>query len=503
MDLFLLLEASARRYARNSAILRGGECFSSWEDVHHRALSLASALSGTGARGDRIAIISKNCAEYVEILFAAWAAGRIVVPVNAKLHAREAVDIIEASGATIIFADAAQTKALGEILPEGGPRIITIGSDAYHEMLARPAIAPHRAAPDDIAWLFYTSGTTGKPKGAKLSHRNLLAMTLAHLADFESVEADDALVHAAPMSHGSGLLILPYVARGGRQIIPASGGFDPAEFLDLCAAHGRCGAFLAPTMVQRLRRHVEEQGATTVGLRHIIYGGGPMYLDEIQRSLATFGPIFSQLFGQGEAPMTITGLRRNDFTGADEATLASVGWARSGVEIAVVDEQFSPLPSGEVGEIVCRGDIVMRGYWRDDAATAATIRDGWLMTGDMGSLDETGQLTLRDRSKDVIISGGTNIYPREVEEALLSHPDVAEISVVGMTDEEWGEIVVAFVVAIKGARPSSDLLDRHCLDRIARFKRPKYYHFLEELPKNSYGKVLKRDLKLLLTPQHA
>jgi acyl-CoA synthetase (AMP-forming)/AMP-acid ligase II len=275
-------------------------------------------------------------------------------------------------------------------------------------------------------------------------------------------------------------------------VIPESGAFEPEEFLDLCDHHPGCSAFLAPTMVQRL---VQTGRACPHNLRTVVYGGGPMYVDSLKKAMAAFGPVFVQLYGQGEAPMTITGLRRSDHVGADDATLGSVGYARSGVDVAVLRNDGSAACIGEIGEIVCRGDVVMSGYWRNPEATAATLQHGWLHTGDMGSFDERGFLTLRDRSKDVVISGGSNIYPREVEEALLEHPDVVEAGVVGARDEEWGEIVVAFIVG--EAKPAE--LDAHLLDRIARFKRPKRYEYIDELPKNSYGKVLKRSLRERLT----
>jgi acyl-CoA synthetase (AMP-forming)/AMP-acid ligase II len=220
-----------------------------------------------------------------------------------------------------------------------------------------------------------------------------------------------------------------------------------------------------------------------------------MYLDEIKKSLAVFGQVFIQLYGQGEAPVTITGLRRSDHSEDDDSVLASTGWPRTGMEVAVVDGSGALLPCGRVGEIICRGDVVMAGYWNDPVATAETLRGDWLWTGDMGWMDEDGKLTLRDRSKDVIISGGSNIYPREVEEILFTHPAVAEACVVGRSDDEWGEIVVAFVVPKSGCIVSEADLDAHCLARIARFKRPRTYVFVNSLPKNSYGKVLKRTLK--------
>ena len=495
MTLFNLLAQSARRYPDRGAVFLGTDELWTYAVLESRALRLAGVLRARAAGGDRIMIASKNCPEIIEIMFATWAAGMIVVPVNAKLHEREIAVIIEDAEPAIVFASKSIAQALAPLV--NGPTaaaMVSIGSEDYGSMFDGEAVAPQAIGAHDLAWLFYTSGTTGRPKGAMLTHRNLFAMTIAHFADFDSVDDDASLVHAAPMSHGSGLYLLPYIARAARQVIPKSAGYDAAEFLDLCDVHPSVSVFLAPTMVQRLRLEAESSGRRPANLRLIIYGGGPMYVSELRQSLAVFGPVFAQLYGQGEAPLTITGMRRSDHLTGDEAILGSVGWPRSGVEVAIFDGDDHPLPTGEVGEIVCRGDVVMRGYWKNPAATADTLRGGWLHTGDIGFLAPNGLLTLRDRSKDLIISGGSNIYPREVEEALLRHPDVAEVAVVGRPDPEWGEIVIAHVVAHKGRRPSESELDAHCLAHIARFKRPKVYIFRQDLPKSSYGKVLKREL---------
>ena len=432
-----------------------------------------------------MAIATENRPEIIELMFAVWAAECVYLPINYKLHAREMQQILDDAGAAQVFASpniAADLATATEVPIE------VIGGESYAARCAAEPAAPPNTDSAELAWLFYTSGTTGRSKGAMLSHRNLMAMTVAHLADFDSPDEHCSLVHGAPMSHGSGLYIPPYVLRAARQVIPASGAFEPAEFLDLCEHHPGCSAFLAPTMVQRL---VQTGRSCPRNLRTVVYGGGPMYVDSLKKALAAFGPIFTQLYGQGEAPMTITGLRRADHLDADDAVLGSVGYARSGVDVAVLRTDGIQAAVGEIGEIVCRGDVVMSGYWKNPEATAATLQNGWLHTGDMGSFDEHGFLTLRDRSKDVVISGGSNIYPREVEEALLEHPGVVEAGVVGAKDEEWGEVVVAFIVG--EVEPAE--LDAHLLDRIARFKRPKRYLFVDELPKNSYGKVLKRSLR--------
>jgi acyl-CoA synthetase (AMP-forming)/AMP-acid ligase II len=511
MNLISLLENTARRWPGAGAVFSGAQCVQNWSQLHERALRLAATLGGQTQRADRagrIAIASENCPQYLELMFGAWAAGAAIVPLNYKLHPREMADIASDAEPSWLFASPALAPGLRDALPPvSRERVVTIGGADYEAFFEAAPARACETAPDALAWLFYTSGTTGRSKGAMLTQRNLMAMTLSHLADVESLDESCSQIHAAPMSHGSGLYVLPYVARGARQVIPASAGFEPEEFLELCETHSGCGAFLAPTMVQRLRvaaeaagrRRVESTASTEKGrprgLRSIIYGGGPMYVEELNKALAVFGQVFVQIYGQGESPMTITWLRRADHAGGDPRVLGSVGTVRTGMEVRVVDADGRELPIGETGEIVCRGGTVMAGYWRNAQASAETLRDGWLHTGDMGSFDARGYLTLRDRSKDVVISGGSNIYPREVEEALLTHAAVAEVCVVGMPDPEWGEAVVAFVVAEPGASVSERELDAHCLDRIARFKRPKRYVWTDALPKNSYGKVLKRALR--------
>jgi long-chain acyl-CoA synthetase len=283
------------------------------------------------------------------------------------------------------------------------------------------------------------------------------------------------------------------VARLGVNVIPESGGFEPDEIFKLFAAWPRTSMFAAPTMVKRL----VESGADCDpdNIRTIIWGGAPMYVEDVLKSLDRLGPRFAQIYGQGESPMTITRLTREEIADRDHRRwlerLGSAGRPYACLDVSVVDGADRPLPAGEAGEIVCRGDVVMSGYWRNPDATAQAMKGGWLHTGDVGAFDAEGYLTLKDRSKDVIISGGSNIYPREVEEVLLKHADVREVSVIGRADPEWGEVVVAYVVG----RAATQELDALCLAEIARFKRPKDYVFVEALPKNNYGKILKTDLR--------
>ncbi len=503
MNLAELLARSGRSEGARPALYRADTPLASYRELAREAASLAAGLRGRFGleAGDRVALIMKNCPEYVTALFGIWWAGLAAVPLNAKLHAEEFAYALADSGASLCFV----SPDLAAALPaEAAFPVVEVGSADWKELLAREAMdAPLPRAAESLSWLFYTSGTTGRPKGAMLSAGNLLAMTACYFMDVEAVAPEDGLLHAAPMSHGSGLYILPFVAAAAAQVVPESAGFDPQEIGELCAAHRSLSFFAAPTMVHRLIRHPGIAGAALPGLKSIVYGGGPMYLADSRAALDCLGNRLIQIYGQGESPMTITALNKRrhlpDGEPDQDHRLASVGLAQSLVELRVGDEEGRALPPGEAGEVMVRGPSVMQGYWRRPDATAETLRDGWLWTGDVGALDAWGYLTLKDRSKDLIISGGTNIYPREVEECLLRHPGVAEVSVVGRPDAEWGEEVVAFVVPAGAQAPSAEALDRHCLAEIARFKRPKHYRFLDRLPKNNYGKVMKTKLRTLLS----
>ncbi len=494
-----LLARSARAMGDRPALVAGERAICDYRELAARVAVIAANLRGRlglGA-GDRVALVMRNGPDYVALLFACWHAGLIAVPVNAKLAAAEFRHILEHSGARACVVTPDLAATIGGL---GGACAVIETESADWRRLAEGDPVPFAAAePDDVAWLFYTSGTTGRPKGAMLTHRNLLAMTLGYFADVDAIAATHAILHAAPMSHGSGLYILPHVAAGAAQIVPESGGFDPDEMIRLFDVHRGVSLFAAPTMVRRLVDSIERHDSDVPGLRTIVYGGGPMYVEDCRRALDVIGYRLAQIYGQGESPMTITSLAKSRFPRPSEPRfaerLASVGLPFANVEVRVADADGAPLPAGEGGEILVRGDSVMRGYWRDAEATAETLRGGWLHTGDIGAFDEDGYLTLKDRSRDVIISGGVNIYPREVEEVLLTHPGIAEAAVIGRPDREWGETVLACVVAEPGHAVTVDGLDRHCLERIARFKRPREYVFLETLPKNSYGKVLKTALR--------
>ncbi len=504
MNVALWLARHARTDPARVAVYVGASAWKTYARLAADAASLARGLrEKLGlARGDRVALVMANAPEYAEVLLGAWWAGLAAVPVNAKLHPREVAFILENSGAKAVFATPGWISGLAEACAgiDRPPDVIEAGSVGYGALFGEP-LPLETVADDALAWLFYTSGTTGRPKGAMLSHANLRAMAQGYLTDVDAVGPADCLLHAAPMSHGSGLYLVPYLLAGAAQVVPESGGFDPAEVFDLAATHRGVGLFAAPTIVRRLVEYAAAHAPPLEGLRTVVYGGGPMYVADLLRALDVMGLRFAQIYGQGESPMTITALAKRFVNDRGHprhlARIASVGVPQSGVEVVVRDAAGRALPAGEVGEVCVRGAVVMSGYWEDAGATSRALRDGWLWTGDLGAFDAEGFLALKDRSKDLIISGGSNIYPREVEEALLAHPGVAEASVVGRADPEWGETVVAFVVAREPA-PTPAELDAHCLAAIARFKRPKEYRFVAELPKNNYGKVLKTALRALL-----
>ena len=493
MNLALWLQATARIHGDRPAVAHGTAV-----RYDYRGFARAAALTAQWLRerrigpGDRVGLFMDNTPDYLPLLWGIWWAGAVAVPLNARLHPREAAWILENCAASLCLCDAAHAAQTAAV----GPAACTIVGDQAFLHASEHAGSPHGIAPrseDDAAWLFYTSGTTGVPKGAMLTHRNLLFAVQAYFSDIDKLGPGDAILHAAPLSHGSGLYGLPHFAAGAVNVIPESGGFDAEEMFTLMERWPGASFFAAPTMVVRMLASPAARAPRH--LKTITYGGAAMYVADALRAIDLFGgEHLYQLFGQGESPMTITGLPQTYHCRREK--LESCGVARTGVEVRVVDENDRDLPPGEVGEILTRSDCVMAGYWENPNSTAQTLRGGWLHTGDLGSLDAGGFLTIRDRSKDMIISGGSNIYPREIEEVLLRHPAVSECSVVGRPHAEWGEEVVAFIVSPKPV--SSGELDALCIENIARFKRPRQYRFVDGLPKNNYGKVLKTELRKLL-----
>ena len=504
MNLAHLLERVALASPQQPAIFEGTDLRASYGQWAERSARLGRHLQAQGlVPGDRVLVFMRNHPRYLEFIFGAWWAGLVVVPVNAKLHLKEVQWIVDNAQPRWAFVtqdlmpDLSALTGLDGVTDADSPlasQWLTQG-EPLHGITPRALF--------DTAWLFYTSGTTGRPKGVMITHRNLMTMGLGYFCDVDTVSPQDAIAYAAPMSHGAGIYMIPHLMAGARHVVPVSGGFDASELFALGAQVGPLSMFAAPTIVKRLVDEAEASGHSpddcARAFKTIVYGGAPMYAADIQRALRVMGPRFVQIFGQGESPMVGTVLSRQHLADVNHPRhaerIASIGVAQTPVRIRVVDAQGADMSTGEVGEVLIGGDSVMAGYWRNPEATANAIRGGWLWTGDMGALDADGFLTLKDRSKDMIISGGSNIYPREVEEVLLHAPGVAEVAVVGEHDAEWGEVVVAFVVPSQGAALDVARLDAYCLEHIARFKRPKRYVLVDCLPKNNYGKVLKTELR--------
>lgn len=467
-----------------------------------RRVEAFSAWAGTLGlpKGARVAIVLKNHPAWFEIMFGCWHAGLSVVPVNVKLHAQEVAYILDDCQASLMFFDSENTAAAEALSLVKAARGIAIDTSEYSDILHSSGGAPVAVGPGSLAWLFYTSGTTGKPKGAMLSHGNLLAMCQCYATDVEPEGMGSTLLHFAPMSHGSGLYMLPHVLHGSLQVVPESRGFNVGELESLLEHYDAVSFFAAPTMVTRL---VDNVRGSLPGLHTVICGGAPMYVSDAFRFLERFPNKLAQIYGQGETPMTITSLPKSLHDLAHPRSrerLASCGVAQTGIEVRIVDDKGQQLPASELGEIIVRGPTVMAGYWNRPEETAKALKAGWLYTGDIGTFDSEGFLTLKDRSKDVIISGGSNIYPREVEEILLLHPKVKEVAVLGQQDDEWGETVVACIVTDERPGTINAELEELCLNHIARFKRPKHYLYMSSLPKNATGKVLKAELRGLLKP---
>jgi long-chain acyl-CoA synthetase len=469
---------------------------------------LARALSRLGAvRGDRVGVLMRNRPEMLEAMFACFKGGFCLVPLNSRFTADEVAYHVDDSGAVGVLTDDEGADVVLGAIARSRHRVHVVvagGGELAEGVLSHdglidatdddPATVP--VDRDELAWLFYTSGTTGRPKGAMLTHGNLAFATASWLADLTPMTEQDVTLHAAPLSHGAGFHALAATARAAHQVIPRASRFDPAGILELLAAVGVTNTWMVPTQIVMLLDHVGDQAPPLPALRHVVYGGAPFAPADLRRALEVFGPVFVQLYAQGETPMTATVMPAADhaaaLAGDRPERLASAGYARPGVDVRVLDDHDVVVAVGEVGEVCVQGPAVMRGYWQRPEESAAVLRNGWLHTGDLGRLDEHGYLYLLDRAKDLIITGGSNVYAVEVEAALVAHPSVQEVAVVGLPDRTWGEVVVAVLVGDEDAEPA---LTEHCRTALAGYKQPRRYEFVDELPRNAYGKVLKRELR--------
>jgi acyl-CoA synthetase (AMP-forming)/AMP-acid ligase II len=504
------LTRAALRYPARPAWLQENLAMT-FREAEARVNRLGRALLSLGGQpGDRVAMLIPNCYQGLETLLAPMKAGMAVVPMNIRLHPSEHEYMLNDSGAFALIYGEEFRDHLAQIRGNltSIKHFICVGRGAagdlgYDQVLdgQRETPADPAIEPDDLAWLFYTSGTTGHPKGAMLTHRNLLTMAEQFLLNINPARPGDVLLHAAPITHGSGLSIFHHIAVGAASAFPATRAFDPPRIFEAIQRYHATTMFLVPTMINLLLASLDKGKYDLSSLHTIFYGGAPMYVEQLLEAVRTFGPVFVQLFGQGEAPMTCTSLPKEEHLAGDDPVklkrLASAGRETTAVRVRIVDDadRDVPAPASQMGEIVVRGDLVMKGYWNKPEATAETLRGGWLHTGDIGYLDADGYLYITDREKDMIISGGSNVYPREIEEVICRHPAVFEVAVIGIPDEKWGETVKALVVPREGTSATEAEIIEHCKRHMASYKKPQSVEFLPALPKNAYGKVLKRELR--------
>jgi acyl-CoA synthetase (AMP-forming)/AMP-acid ligase II len=509
MNVGALLANSARRFPGHPAVTWGDRAVT-YQDLDRRSNALARALGALGVhKGDRVGVLMWNRPELLEAMFACFKAGYCLVPLNSRFTSEEIAFHVGDSRAAAVITDHEGARAVaGAGLSDvsvvvAGDRDEAPGMLDYEALVSAQDPTPVlvEVDRDDLAWLFYTSGTTGRPKGAMLSHGILGFVTASWLADLTPIDERDVTLHAAPLSHGAGFHALAATARAAHQLIPAETSFDPAAILDLLERWQVTNTWLVPTQIVMLLDALGGRAPELPALRHVVYGGAPFPPAELRSAVEAFGPVFVQLFGQGETPMTATVLTARDhaeaLAGERPERLASAGVARPGTEIQILGDDDVVQGPDVVGEVCVRGGAVMLGYWERPEDTATTLRGGWLHTGDLGRIDRFGYLYLLDRAKDMIISGGSNVYAVEVEAVLVEHPAVREVAVIGLPDRTWGEVVTAVVVAQPGVE-TGDLaseLAAHCNAVLAGYKRPRNFVYRDALPRNAYGKVLKRELR--------
>lgn len=458
-----------------------------YEELGKRAFSITNALIAAGLeKGDRVGVLMSNRHEHIELDLAAAFGGFIKVPLNYRLHPKEHEYMIEQSGLQLLIGEREFIDSI-----ETDCNRIYIG-ECYEQWLSAhcstdPGV---EVSEEDLFAIMYTSGTTGKPKGVMLTHRNMLSSALS-LSMVCEVTAEDVVGHVAPLTHGSNFLSHVSWLHGLTQVVFDK--FQPEDFLDDIEKEQVSVIFMVPTMVNLMIQHPSFRAHKLRSIKSINMAGSPIAASKLQLALEKLGPKFIETYGQVEAPMTITMMPRNELGYRFE----SCGRIGTFVDVRIVDDEGIDVVTGSVGEVICKGSLVMTGYWNNPEATKNTLKNGWLYTGDLGWLDKKGFLHLVDRKKDVIISGGVNIYPREVEEVLNLHPGVKETCVIGLPDDKWGESVTAYIVPNEGQEVKEEDLLALCKNNLASFKKPQSIYIVESLPKSSYGKILKRELRKL------
>jgi acyl-CoA synthetase (AMP-forming)/AMP-acid ligase II len=496
------ISRSASWYANDIAIVDGDRHLT-FQQADERINRLANVLYGLNPTvGSRVALLLPNSAEFVESDLAIAKAAKCKVPINQRLTPSEREYLLQNSAADILITDLPglesvddrrhQLPNLAHVLVVGNQTTPERGyEDALGEASSRPPGV--ECDPGTPSVILYTSGTTGQPKGATWSFASRYAATLNMLVDELNISPGDAMVHAGSMAHGSGSKCLAFWLRGARNI--AMRKFDPQSFLDLIEAERATNSFLVPTMIGLLIEARQSNQANLSTLKTISYGGAPIAPSLLEHALDTFGHVLVQVYGSSEAPHPVTVLSKDDHRDLSGGRAASIGRESVGVELKLADQMGTAVDPGQPGELWITGPSVMTGYWQNPAATSEVLFDGYYRSGDVAVRDERGYYSIIDRQRDMIISGGLNIYPAEVEAVLMGHPGVTEAAVVGVPDDRWGERVMAFVVPRAGGTPTEAELIDYCRARMAGYKKPSDVQFRDALPHGSTGKVLKRELR--------
>lgn len=513
MNLGRLLTHTAKLYPDRPALITDDATWT-WAQVNARVNAMVQALRKLGVRkGDKLLTQSRNNIQMFETCWVAFKLGCVWVPTNFRLTPPEVAYLGASSGASVMIVESifhehtdavkAESDAIKHVISIGQPRA---GEHDYEQLVAENLQAEdfeETVAYSDPLWFFYTSGTTGKPKAGILTHGQMTFVVNNHLADLiPGTTEKDCSIAVAPLSHGAGIHALLNVARGAATILMPSEKFDPAVFWQLVEQYRVTNLFTVPTIIKMLVEHPAVDEFDHSSLRYVIYAGAPMYRADQKRALQKLGKVLVQYFGLGEVTGNITVLPPDMHSEDDNdpnANIGSCGRPRLGMEVAILNDKLEQVPAGEIGEICCRGPAVFAGYHGNPEATAKALKGGWFHTGDLGKLDSRGLLYITGRESDMYISGGSNVYPREVEEVLLTHPEVAEVAIVGMPDEKWGEIGVAVIVKRNADSDLSEAqLLAHLDGRCAKYRWPRKILFWDVMPKSGYGKIVKKDIKALL-----
>ncbi|MBV9561506.1 MAG: acyl-CoA synthetase [Bradyrhizobium sp.] len=503
MNLGHILTQNARRHGDRTGFVWGERSWT-WNEIDRAVSALAAALAERGiAKGDRILVHSKNCEEMFWSMFAAFRLGAVWVPTNFRLMPEEVAYLATASGAKAFLCHGDFPDHAGAV---SGPDFIwRIGGEgAFGERTLGDAIKAHEGADtgnvaveyDDPCWFFFTSGTTGRSKAAVLTHGQMAFVITNHLADLTpGTTEEDASLVVAPLSHGAGVHQLMQSARGAKTVLLPTEKFDIAEAFRLIERHRVTNLFTVPTILKMMVEHPAVDKFDHSSLRHVIYAGAPMYREDQKAALSRLGKVIVQYFGLGEVTGNITVLPAalHEAEDGPEARVGTCGYERLGMQVSIQDDSGRELKPFETGEICVIGPAVFAGYYDNPEANAKAFRDGWFRTGDLGHRDEQGFVYITGRASDMYISGGSNIYPREVEEKILTHPAIGEVAVLGVPDPVWGEVGVAVCVAREGASTVSEAdMAAFLGPKVPRYKMPKRFFFWDALPKSGYGKIPKR-----------